>query len=59
LSQDLYMLFTGCVWVGQRLYAGAKTLVYGRREDFLRWGKALLQSISDCFGVPTYRNGSS
>jgi len=45
LSQDLYMLFTGCIWVGQRLSSGGKTLVYSRREDLLRWGKALFQSI--------------
>jgi len=59
LSQDVYMLITGCIWVGQRLYSGGKTLVYGRREDLLWLGKALLQSIFDCFEVPTYRKGSS
>jgi len=39
LSQDLYMLITGCIWVGQRLYAGGKTFVYSRREDLLVVGK--------------------
>lgn len=39
------MLITGCIWVGQRLSAGGKSLVYSRREDLLRLGKALLQSI--------------
>jgi len=59
LSQDLYMLITGCVWVDQRLSAGDKSFVYTQREDLLWLGKALLQSISDCIEVPTYHNGSS
>jgi chaperonin GroEL len=49
--------FTRCIWVGQRLNSGVKKLVSSRREDFLWWGKALLQS-SDCFKVPTYHKGS-
>jgi len=32
------------MWVDQRVYAG-HWLVCSRREDFLRWRKALLQSI--------------
>ena len=36
------MLFTGCVWVGQRLYTGGKTLVSSRREDLLVVGKSFI-----------------
>jgi len=59
LSQDLYMLITGCIWVGQRLYAGLKTLVYSRREDLLVVRKSFTAVYPDCFKVPTYRKGSS
>ncbi len=36
--------YQGCIWVGQRLHTGP-WLVCSRREDSLRLGKALLQSI--------------
>ena len=44
------MLIVEYIWVGQRLFAGSKMLVHSRREDFLWWGKALLQSGSIVVG---------
>ncbi|TGE31409.1 hypothetical protein [Desulfosporosinus sp. Sb-LF] len=46
MSQYLYMLFSGCIWVSQRLYVGGKTLVYSRREDLLGVGKGFIAVYS-------------
>lgn len=59
LSRDLYRLFTGCVWVGQRFFTGVYTLVWSRREDLLVVRKSFTAVDFDCFKVPTYRKGSS
>ena len=40
------MLITGCIWVGQRLYAGGNTLVYSQREDLLVVGKGFIAVYS-------------
>jgi len=57
MVEPRFIYALGCIWVGQRLYAGVKTLVYSRREDLLGWGKALWQSFSIVLGFQLILKG--